>query len=260
MKRAPENIFWMGLGAIGGFIAASLSAAVLVLVLSTKVFRDYQTFFGALIALLGALATIWILRLQIRQAEESEKDRRDRRSLASRSVMPTSLSVLGGYTRSCIQQLSNLHRNAAPGQGVQLAAEVQIPFFPEVPEAPIPVLRDVVENADISVSIAIADMLGWLQVTNARLNSLEAELRGVYRLGGHARIVPLSEIEGAMIDVVELNARIASLFDYARRETDTAPPAISLQNMTNSMFVLGIGDLMFPGVTERVRRQYEGGN
>lgn len=147
MKNKSDVRFWMSQGVILGFLAAGLLATILTGVLSNETFHKYQTFFGALVAVLGALATILILNLQINQADRHEEDRRERRSFASRSVMPTALSVLSEYANGCVRQLVRLHEGAQVGEPITWPTNVAGRLFPEMPSEPIPVLKEVVENS-----------------------------------------------------------------------------------------------------------------
>ena len=255
MKRKSGDTFWLALGFIGGFIIAALMGAVLVPLLSTNTFQDYQTFFGALIALLGALLTVWVLRQQIRQAEDLEENRRERRCLASRSVMPVVLSVMADYANECTSRLVNLHRSVQPGQRVNFPSETIGRLFPEIPSAPIPVLRSVIEDASPPIANTIADLLSHMQVTSARLHGLENDLRGRPSFGGLPYRVRQRDIDERLVDVAELHARTVDLFEYARRENDNQPTAISQEKMGNSLRIAGV-DNGFPNVERIVASRY----
>ncbi|MBX3446929.1 MAG: hypothetical protein KF765_09240 [Parvibaculaceae bacterium] len=257
MEREPKHTYWLVQGAIGGFVAAALVGTIMVTVLATEIFKDYQTFFGALIALLGALATIWVLRRQIRQADDFENDRRERSCFASRSVMPAALSVLGRYSDDCMRQLIKLHPQS--DQDVVLPPSAPDPLFPEIPSESIPVLREVAQYADRPIAETIADLLGHLQVMNSRLCGLHRNLLGYHGPGGAPYQVRVYHIENLMIDAAELNARVASLFEYARRKSNDAPTALSRANLLNALFIMGVGDLTFPDVTKKVSEFYPNG-
>lgn len=98
-------------------------------------------------------------------------------------------------------------------------------------------------------------MLGHLQVMNARLRSLEKDLMGHHGLGGVPYRVRHRDIEERIVDVIELHARVSTLFEYARRLTNDAPSGLSQADMRRSLFNMGIADGM-AHLNTAVRQRY----
>ena len=90
-----DSTFWFWLGIVGGAsIAASIFAALLAVGLDSDLRRwgtllyDWQTLVTGVLALLGAAATVAVVRQQINASHAQEEERRSRTHYAARAAMP----------------------------------------------------------------------------------------------------------------------------------------------------------------------------
>lgn len=166
-----------------------------------KLLYDWQTLFAGLLALLGALITVYFIQKQIRQTSDLANDVRTHEEFAAKAVLPLALSQLSRYGQDCIELLNPLTEE--PRSVVSEAAQT-----PRLPENVISVLQESARYAEPAVASQIAALLSKIQIQQARLISLLARNSGKQ----------LTEYEGvsAMIDAADVYARTAELYDYAR--------------------------------------------
>jgi hypothetical protein len=178
-------------------------------------FYNYQTIISGFLAVMGALVTVIVINKQIRQADRHETERRRRENFAARAMMPAALSELSEYSIACVRALLPLLPEA-PGQLVPAELSVNAPPIP--PEA-VFTLRHAIQFGDDPVAENIADLIRKLQIQHSRIRNIRNWM------STSARIIVRANILEFTLDALEIYARCAKLFAYARRETDNAPGA-----------------------------------
>lgn len=170
-----------------------------------SVWQDWQTINASMIAL-----TSTVIALNI--AKVKEDNERERRFVAARASMPHVLSDLTNYCRKCGPILLQFWEN--PELRRTGARETTI-TTPQPPEKYLDILSRCIEHAEPSVGQFLADLLGRLQVLNARLSDLieprQTQVRVLYSD---------QEIVVYIFSLGVIQAMLNKLFDFAR---DNAP-------------------------------------
>ena len=196
----------------------------------------YQTLLTGLIAVAAAFFSLRLLHHQTKQTQEHHEeniaearrqhlDERRRRSRAARSVLPEALSSLVSYADQSISYWVQL-RSAVSSEGRSSVPESdELTSVPQYSADDIVKVQESIEFADEDVAHGLSDVLGWLQIQNVRLGaSLERSTRV-----GRSHIIrgpTSSDANQGIYDSAKLMAIAESFFEYARRETDSAPDPI----------------------------------
>jgi len=191
---------------------------------------NYQTLISGLLAVVGAITTVFFINRQIRQANSQETERRRRSDFAARAMMPAALSELCQYSQKCASALVPLIENAPT---TQVSVSASIRDFPAIPDDALLVLRECIEFGSEAVAENIADLIRKLQVQSSRLGG------EVWLSESGNTIVPPILID-CVLDALEIYARSTSLFPYARREQDDPPSALNTDNFKSAAHNCGI--------------------
>lgn len=190
---------------------------------------EWQTLIGSLVAIGAAFVGGGYINRQIHQADRLEAERLRRRLLAARAVLPLALSTLSRYTRDCATELQ---RALGTMRGDTLGRSETL-GFPPPPATAIASLTEVIEaSGDDRISLPVSDLLSRLQVQSARLAGLEDR--------GPERIVTARELRDHLLGTAEVEARVSSMYEYARRERDDIPPHLHRDDVPRSLGILGI--------------------
>lgn len=172
----------------------------------------WQTLIAGVLALAGAMWTVYYIHRQIKQVDDLERVRRLREETAARAVLPLGLSQLVQYAIRCLQLIK--YYSVRPGMppGPPLEEGIDIPVVsPDV----IGTLQACVRFGDDRVVSQISTLLAMLQVQQARLQDL------ISRSSRRAdRRITRFEAIGAMTDAAEIHAKASALFDYGRELAD----------------------------------------
>jgi hypothetical protein len=182
-------------------------------------FYKWQTLCAATVASIAAYIAYRNTTHSLNHAEKLERQRRDRKLAAIRAVLPLALARVVDYAqRSAI----GLYELIDKCDGEKLPGMIVPEDFPEPPpDDTLRTLADFIEYSDtLDVSI-IESMVAWIQIHDARMNSLVKDNRDPS--GG--RLVLRIMLEGYIIDAASIYAGAAAFFNYARRR-DLAPPRV----------------------------------
>lgn len=212
---------------------------------------EYQTLITGLAAVYAAYLSVSAIRDQIRLAKVTEEDRRSAKLAASRTVLPLSLSAISDYASVCAR---SCHDMLLQCRDEHYPRNLPIPEFPPVPDQAISTLKEIVEYLNDDERIAFARLAGKLQVQSARLRGMRKDLSA-------KTVTNQNSIEDYTLDACEVYARCATLFDYARFESETLPRGISSLDVAGAVHNVGI----FSGFSETLRSKasrhvYDEGN
>lgn len=194
--------------------------------------EKWQTLIGAFAALIAAFIGALFIHRQIRAAWKIEEEKRRRKVLAARAVMPIALSALIDYCLACGKELETLFWNKYNAEqecdtscddSEEEAATAAAPALPKkssfskLPPELIPLLKEYIEHAPDTQTVAFRTIIRELQVLGANLRD-EEEMR---------KALSPNMLSFAARAAV-LHARAEKLFPYARKECGnaTVPPTI----------------------------------
>jgi ribose transport system permease protein len=190
-----------------------LGAIVIWSRLTTETWNDwlyrYQILVVGILALVVAAILFEALTRQADQAAASDRQRRERADTAARAMLPGAINALSSYATKCTRDLLAMLPENPLQQKVSKWLDADLVIPPGVFEA----FQAAIQTADIGTARKLADVLGALQVQNARLRRLaeESGTRPVWRL----------EVCQRVMDAAELYAGAAAVLEYARRSRDT---------------------------------------
>lgn len=200
--------------------------------------HHWQTLIAGLLALIGAGATVYMMRKQIRAMTQESRDLRERKLLAARAVMPADLSEICAYTERCAALIDEAlhyydeHREPPPN--------LKAPTLPERVPAN---LQSLIEQFDDGNAHAVADLISCYQVQRARLQGALRDWSGDNNRRA-VMVFTLENIEHPLIETIHLRILANSMFDFARRNTGTIS---RFEIPTNHQFNTAIGELMGVG-------------
>jgi hypothetical protein len=206
--------------------------------------RDKEFVVGIL-SLAGAAGAILAVMRQVAHAQEMEDERRARQNFAARSMMPHALTSLCRYARACGQFLQGVvqeQNGPAPHDTVSLPVNLDIPILPD---DVFKTLQGCIEFGRSDLQKRLAELIGALQVQNTRLNDPD-ELFDGGRISG-------DWFYTLVADTIEIYARSTMLFDYGRRETETAPEEPRLRDMLSACHLCSFDDVYWPHLHEKLQ-------
>jgi type II secretory pathway pseudopilin PulG len=220
-------------------------------------FYDYQTFIGAMIALIAALIAAEIARRQLKAAREQIVEARRQTDLdragrlrAARASFPAVLSAICDYADATARALygawpavARLYPNDVDeAQDYRITAEI-----PPFPVGTLDALERVVELTSAEdVADRIESLLREAQVLGARTRKLET---GDNLTVGH--------LSAYILQAASIYARAESLFEYARRQRD----GLAVEPLWARVFVaLSMFDIHEEQILAMARRERDRGD
>lgn len=155
--------------------------------------KEWQTLVGALLALVAALGTIYIMRRQAADEDHRHRKQMHGKEMAARAQMPDALSEVCAYVREAGRYLTG-----------------QTSEQPSPPSSAITTLKQVIEHIDDNAAQRTFELLSWYQVQRTRMLADTPSRRDEPTRGDR------------LYDIILLQAYANSLFDYARNEEPTA--------------------------------------
>jgi hypothetical protein len=190
----------------------------------------WQTLLTGVLALVGAIATVFYIHRQIKQADDLENARRRREEIAARAVLPLALTRVVQYAIQCLRVIRD-HSARPVMPGAPLGPEMDIPT---VQGDVVGALQACVRYGDERVVSQISTLLALLQVQRARLGELIS--RSSQRPD---RRITRFEAMGAMTDAAEVHAKASALFDYGRETADMRARS-TREEIDSAFFQVGI--------------------
>lgn len=167
----------------------------------------YQTLLTGVAALAAASASVFYLRKQIGQAEQHRQDQLLRDRAAARTMLPLALSAICEYSTRSVQSLNDRYAGRA--------AEL-----PAIPTDALEQLVATVRTLEIQHVEPFARIAQEIQVHNARVSDRHGNRR-----------MNEANFHEYLLDAAEIYARVSSLFEFARFETDDLPSKLFADQM-----------------------------
>lgn len=201
----------------------------------TRTIDRWQSLLGAVLALLAALSSAWLVLRQIRQSETHEAGRIARRRRSQRALMPMVMSQVCDFAEESCDGLRQALAIAARHEAGQ-----PDPVNLCAPSLSDGVIKDIVNMIEVSQGAeadAYIELLSELQVHAARWRGLAS---------GKDRVVRMS-IEEEFVDAAEIYARASNIIAADR-------PAVAILGKPTSRVggvrLLGLHGPEFDGVEE----------
>jgi hypothetical protein len=198
---------------------------------------EWQTLVAGTLAVLAAVVTAWLIKRQITQAHQQEQARLSRQANAARVALPLTLSGISHYAEEAAGALAQLTLQA------RAFAEGDPPLKFESPRPPSELAPSLERMAgatdDREVVTAIARLLGEIQVLSTRMVFTHEQLSDPS--GAVAR-----ESEQYLLQAGAVYALAESLFDFARFESETAPPELDWDRVFAAFKIMRLYPEMYP--------------
>lgn len=180
--------------------------------------NSWQTLIGGVLALIGAVFTVWALNRQSRLATE-------RKARALRAMLPNTLSSIDGYAIETIRWLKSIREKATLlDRGEYKNQSVAVATCPRPDASAIGFMQECVEHFDTKPSTFVAALLSKLQVHNSRVTDLYDYFVN-YPLYEVKQVAVANNIDEFIASAVDLAANAKQLYPFARFETNAAPLA-----------------------------------
>lgn len=217
-----------------------------------KALHDWQELIAGLAAIGAAFIGGQYILQQIEFSKEQALEGTRRRHAAARAMLPITLATITQYAESCSSQLKELHR-AIQAHAVPAPALDGL-RIPDLPLEAIAELRNLIDTADETLQLAIADLLGEIQVLSSRLSGLSQQRDP----SSHGTVVQ-DYLEAVIINALRVFAMSSALFAYGRRETDAISPDIpSVEEQYSAMHNLGYWDGRFDDIRATIAQRGAG--
>lgn len=167
----------------------------------------WQTLITGALALLGAVATVWVILRQIGQADKLHEEGWRRESLAARGVLAVALNAITDYAVASLTELVKLHKLHRDGRAIP------IPEFPPLPAEIIEPFRLAIRAAEPDKAEELTQVLGMLQIHNAHLRDIAESIRST---GGPRYFRGPADLTRCAVGAAKLYAAASNLFAYAR--------------------------------------------
>ncbi len=214
-----------------------------------KFLHDWQDLLGGLAAVAAAFVGGRYILKQIAYAKARDEMRARKEHASARSMLPLALASISKYAAACSKALKKLHA-ASSDQAVPESA-LQSLEPPQLPYDAISELKPLVQVAGEDVGLAVADLLGEIQILDSRLTGLREP-----RDSTSVHVVVVAFLEDVILNALKVYARASALYDYGRRKTEEIPtgepnPAALYSAMNN----LGFFDGRYETLRETIERR-----
>lgn len=178
---------------------------------------------------------------QIDHAAHIHREQREAKREAARTVLPLALSLICDYATTCARDTHDLLAHCVNDR---LPQQRGLPVYPDIPQSPIDVLKEIVEYSDPEHRPVFTALTSKMQIQRARLRGSNRDLSGGFG-------VSKERLFSHIIDALEVYARAAALFAYARYEPDAVPETITPGSVENAIHSVGIFSPFTRDIAER---------
>lgn len=194
----------------------------------------WQTLAAAIVAIAAAYIAFTNTRKTILHTERLEQRRRSRKLASIRAIMPIALSQISNYAEQSADALNTILEKSVDEAIPHLSVPKDLVL--SFPTETLKMLAEFIEYSDVHDVSVIESTVAMIQVHMSRTRSLVE--------GNHDPsenyVVTRTEVENCIIDAASIYAGAASLFDYARRRTDSVPLTLSWDDVKASLQNLGL--------------------
>lgn len=214
-----------------------------------KFLHDWQDLLGGLAAIAAAFVGGSYILKQIAYTRAQDETRARKEHASARSMLPLALASISKYAAACSTALKKLHA-ASSGQAIPKSA-LQSLVPPRLPHDAISELKPLVQAAGEDVGLAIADMLGEIQVLDSRLTGLIEP-----RDSTSVHVVVVAFLEDIILNALKVYARASSLYDYGRRKSEEIPTGEPKpEALYSAMHNLGFFDDRYETLRQTIERR-----
>lgn len=187
----------------------------------------WQDLIGGFLAIGGAFIGGAFIMRQIRSADRHVEEQLVRRNDADRAMLPLALSEISSYSKDCAVVLATIIRSGDPVDNAVLAEQAEL--IPVVPADSVRIVRDFIEStSNPRVRSRFSTLLNKLQVQSARLLGLQREGRHI-----------ILNLKDYLLDAAEIYGFCSSMFEFARRESETVPDHLTGEEMISALNLIG---------------------
>lgn len=162
-KHHPDDWVLYFAGIFSGIVLAAAITAPFWPKDEGSWFHSYQSVLGGLLALIGAIFTVFVINGQTRESRRQHDFERKRKSDAARAALQLTLSWLCDYAREWTDVLEGIKDE------VQNDQTPSISKLPQIPTTIISNLKECIDFADEQSQAALKDLVKNLQVSKANL-------------------------------------------------------------------------------------------
>jgi hypothetical protein len=184
-----------------------------------------KEFVVGVLSLAGAAGAIFVVIRQIDHAQAMEDERRWRQSYAARAMVPHALASLCDYAERCCSDLRGIvgDENLLPtnSDGIVIPETFQLTELPSTSMEP---LQKLLQFGDREIQNAIAVIMQLLQVQQSSVRIRHMGTNQTFGYQYYARIT----------EAVEIYARAALLFKYARKVPEKASDELTAEEMKSA--------------------------
>lgn len=192
---------------------------------------EWQTLIGGILALFAGIVTVVLLWRQIRQTEDLHNDELSRRHLAQRATLPLTLSEICRSAKDTLKQLGSLRRQSNISQDSLDVSDI----ITITDTSTVTIIQNLIENTkNMNLIRILCYLIQRLQISQSRLIRKE--------------FFPTSQIDHRMIDIAQVYALAASLFNYARGDSADPPLAVEWDQVRTALNIAGLRRDAFPEV------------
>jgi hypothetical protein len=236
-----EAGLWVVFGFLLGVAFLGLAALLPLLDHYDDFLNYYQTLLGSILALGGALLTVWIISAQIKQSHEVDERRRLVSLRAARAMLPFALTQITEYASESIEKIIGLLPDDDEENGTIKIPPTAI-LAPALPKEALPILRECIESAEAEPARRMAELVETLQVQNSRFHGLLDKLAGKGMYGLATSAADAYDVRRRIIDSLELYAMTDQIYDYARNRSDHVDPKLNLSLVLNAAINCNVDD------------------
>ena len=202
--------------------------------------KDWEAMFTGMLALAAALLALWVS-----QANQRQKDRQ--LLLAARSTLAHALGDLSVHLRDASDYLRTLY-DARVGNEIPKSLKTIVP--PEIPWASVEALTRLIAVTDVSNGRIVSDLLNAVQVHSANIRDIPRDLSDPHLIYGTWNVLD------NLVRTVETDARLASLYEFARFKSEKIEDSRTRTRILNSFGTLGFDDADYAELFQRLDERY----
>lgn len=252
--RRQKQVSYLEGVALGLFLATLAFLFAFMLIDFKLANDDWVSFFGSIVVALFSIGAAWLAlqgnKTQILQAADLEEERRLRSLAAARAMLPAVLSEI------CKVAQNNLRLRFAPGHGPIGSELPDATVFQPMPEAVIPVLKEVIQYADSATQDRLSNILRHFQVFEARRSGTETAVLQPLVAEGQ---LPAHNAISEALGWAAVYAMAESAFDFARGTASSIPPTINAADVRRAFFSAGIVLENYPLLVQILDARAQGG-
>ncbi|WP_425640281.1 hypothetical protein [Agrobacterium radiobacter] len=252
--RRQKQVSYLEGVALGLFLATLVFLFAFMFIDFNLANDDWVGFFGSIVVALFSIGAAWLAlqgnKAQLQQAADLEEGRRLRSLAAARAMLPAVLSEI------CQVAQNNLRLRFAPGYGPIGSELPAVRVFQPMPEAVIPVLKEVIQHADPATQDRLSNILRHFQVLEARRFGTETAVLQPFVAESQ---LPTHNAISEVLGWAAVYAMAESAFRFARGMSSSIPAAISAADVRRALFIAGIVVDSYPLLEQRLAARAQEG-